>query len=237
MRTLVLVGSGEFTNSMVSVDLHLLSKIKKKNIAILPTAAGLEGDYKKWIDLGEEHFNKLGANTIGLHVVKRKDTGSKEVFKKVARSSIVYFSGGEPSYLYDVLQGTKLWNMIYSGYKKGQILAGSSAGAIVMGSHTLENAQQVFFQNAPIVWKKTFRLIDYAIFPHFDFVLQEKIDIMKKVMKLAPKDVQGKWIGIDENTALVITDEKYGEVMGHGNVRVLKDGEEKVYKKGSALRL
>lgn len=230
VRTLVLVGSGEFTSSMIPIDRYLLSKIKNKNIAIFPTAAGLENDYDKWIDQGEIHFSKLGAKPLGLHVVKRKDTDNKDVFTKVTRSSIVYFSGGEPSYLHEVLDETKLWKQILSLYKSSVFLAGSSAGAVVMGAYTLQNAQSVFFQDAPVVWKKTFRLIDFTIFPHFDFVVREKIDVMKRVMKLAPKAVQKRWIGIDEDTAMILENERHARVMGLGRVHVFKNGKERIYK-------
>ncbi len=238
MRTLVLLGSGEFTQAMDETDTYLLSfpkesyEFEDKSVAILPTAAGQEENWQKWIDDGVSHFTKLGAKAYGVPVVKRQDTMNSDYLSQVEKASLIYFSGGEPGYLHQVFVGSLLWDAIIAAYKKGQIVAGSSAGAMVLGSWTLANGQNVFFKNAEPVWEKAFSIVNYTIFPHYDFAKREKEEVVEKVMRTAPKQVGKAWIGIDEDTALILINETDAKVMGKGNVYVTRDAIETVHSHG-----
>lgn len=238
MRTLVLVGSGEFTDSMMEVDRYLLSLVKDRTVAILPTAAGQETNPHQWIKDGVKHFLKLNAHPEGVQVLNRRDGYKKEFIDKVRKSSFVYFSGGYPGYLFDSLVGTPLWNLILNKYKKGDILAGCSAGAMIMGSNILSNGQDVFMQGEwPPVWQKAFNLVPYSIFPHYNWAVKEKSDIFQKIMQNIPSAVKRSWMGIDEETAVIVTDKTNAKVMGKGRVYVNIDGNEKVYKGGNKFVL
>ena len=138
--TLVLEGSGEFTPAMEDTDRYLLSKIANRHptIAILPTAAGLEHDWHKWIDDGVRHFRYLGVSPlsiIGLKVRSRQDAADPQWTKLVESADLLYLSGGSPHHLYASLTGTPLWQTIVDRYHRDMILAGASAGAMVLGAY------------------------------------------------------------------------------------------------------
>ena len=71
--TLALVGAGEFLETMSKVDRLLLDRCGGNKVMILPTAAAPDGDGvpQKWIRLGVDHFNRLGAQAEGLLVLDR----------------------------------------------------------------------------------------------------------------------------------------------------------------------
>lgn len=224
MKTLVLLGSGEFTDKMRQVDEHLLSISRNKTVVILPTAAGHEKDPDKWIADGVRHFKKLGADPLGIAAYTKTDLNKEEYIDILKRAGIVYFSGGHPGHLFKKLNGTKIWETIKKLYDNGEIiLAGSSAGAMIMGKYNLENAQEVFEDRKETPrWSRGFALFDYSIIPHFDYVLKTWPKLFQSVMKEAPNHVKQAWIGIDENTALIVRDD-LPKIMGEGRVHYFKN--------------
>ena len=52
----------------------------------------------------------------------------------VNSAAVIYFTGGDPSHLLDVLNGSMLFSKVEDALARGAIVAGSSAGAMVMGS-------------------------------------------------------------------------------------------------------
>jgi len=237
MKILVLVGSGEFTPKMIPVDHFLLSQIKgPKSVAILPTAAGAERNPHKWIDDGIKHFKKLNARPFGVKVLKKKDTSQKRFLNQVKKASLIYFSGGNPRYLYETIKTTPLWNLVFSLYKNSTILAGSSAGAMVMGNYVLSNAKSAFLAAQDSIWTRGLSLVDYAILPHFDFAKKEKPVEIKKIIDNA-LNRKLKLLCIDEDTALVVFNNKNAKVLGEGNVYLLKKNKEIIYQTGESFDL
>lgn len=223
MKTLVLVGSGEFTSVMEEVDKSLIDSIILKKeiiVAILPTAAGEEPDYNKWIDMGVSHFSKLGVKPIGVPIVKKEHADNSEYLDIIRKSSIIYFSGGNPDYLFKQMGGTKIWQEIMQNYQSGGILIGSSAGAMIMGSYYIANpGQSAFDKNKPDeepVFKAGFNLYPYPVIPHYQRALKNKPFMLKKVLEKSPTK---SYLGIDENTVLIIQNgEEKGLVKGEGRV-------------------
>lgn len=216
MKRLVLVGSGEFTPAMEVVDKYLLNLIESKTVAILPTAAGLEDTPGKWIEDGINHFLKLGGNPVGVPILNR-DHDSQEYLDLLKQVSWIYFSGGNPGHLFATLKGTRIWEFVKDFYDKGGLLAGCSAGAMVMGEYVLSNAQEMVRKKELPRWKKAFGLVNYSIVPHFNWIKEKRSDTVEKIITSCP----GKLVGIDEDTALIIIDG--GEqVMGRGEVHQLK---------------
>lgn len=236
MSVLVLVGSGEFTAAMDEVDKYLVSlaaskTLKEIKVAIIPTAAGLEKDVDKWIEQGIKHFTRLKCKALGVRVISRKQTSLKKFIEVVDRSSLIYFSGGDPGYLLFCLNKSLLWKSIISK-SESLILIGSSAGAMVMGKYVLSNAKQVFYTGEEPVWKSALGVINYSILPHFDRVKNEKRLFLDNLISNAPKKVVDNLLGIDEDTVLIIKDNVECLVMGKGEVWICRKGKERKFKSG-----
>jgi len=226
MKTLVLVGSGEFTESMIETDVNVINLAKKNSkrerisVAIIPTASVPDGKQKNWIDDGIQHFKKLRVNPFGLNIVNRKDANKKVFLKKLKSADIIHFSGGHPGYLLETIKDTEIWKMIENLYESGVTLSGSSAGAMIMGSYLLANAQAAFDKGNKPKWIKGFNLVPYTIFPHFDWVQKNKRELFKKVPDSVPKAIRQSWMGIDEDTALIISNAKKTEIMGKSSLTI-----------------
>lgn len=239
MKKLVLVGSGEFQKAMEQIDRYLLSLLEKekkeKSVVIIPTAAGLEKTPNQWIKDGVLHFKKIGAEPLGIKVLKKADTRKPMYLETVKTASFIYFSGGHPGYLYKTLKGSLLWKAVYSRFQNDIILTGSSAGAMVMGDYVLGNAQEVFSKDEKPVWTKAFGLVPYSIIPHFDYIERKKPQLLKRIIEVAPQIIQQQLLGIDENTALLIFNQKKVTIQGQGRALLFGKKAIKSYSDGQSF--
>ena len=134
--TLALVGSGEYLPTMERVDRWLLDRVPGvPHVALLPTASGHYGPrrIRYWLDLGTEHFTRLGVKVDPVIVVDRSDAHDERLAARVSASNFVYMSGGRPTYLRACLGGTPLLRAIYQVMESGGVVAGCSAGAMIWG--------------------------------------------------------------------------------------------------------
>jgi cyanophycinase len=209
---LALVGSGEYLSPIEPLDRELINRLTAPvRVVCLPTAAGTEGperiDY--WSRLGVEHFARLGVTVTALPVIDAASANDPKLAQAVSEANFVYLSGGKPDYLHKTLDGSLVWQAIQTVEANGGVLAGCSAGAMIMGEKMLG-----FRSNA---WNEGFNLIPGVIVvPHYDeFKLAEPM--MGLIRQLFARDIT--MLGIEGYTALVKTGTQY-EVLGSGGVTI-----------------
>ena len=135
MRGLIaLVGGDEFQPSCVDMDRALLKAtgVERAKVVVLPTAS--EHNAAIAAGNGATHFSTLGADASPLMVVDSKAADDAELLSPVDTADIVYFAGGSPALLFERLSGSLLLTKLNETLERGAIVAGSSAGAMVMGS-------------------------------------------------------------------------------------------------------
>ncbi len=205
---LALAGSGEYLPEMEPVDRELIRRLPEApRVVCLPTGAGTEGPGRiaYWSRLGVEHFTRLGAPVEALPVIDRASADDPELAKKISRANFIYFSGGKPPYLYDTLAGSRAWLAIRAVLERGGLLAGCSAGAMIMGDQ---------FYGFPGL-KKGFNFLPGAtIVPHFDEISPA---FLNPIRLLAGNKLT--LLGIERNTVL-FQDNGHYEVLGSGGVTV-----------------
>src|SRR5260370_26485806 len=112
--------------------------------------------------MGVEHFTQLGVTVEPITLLNRADAENAEVAARLAAANFIYFSGGKPRYLLETLQGTASWQAILGVFTTGGIVAGCSAGAMVLGGEVFD---------FPKVWRTLPALglvPGIAVIPHFD---------------------------------------------------------------------
>jgi len=215
---LALYGSGEFTPAVNDIDEYLISHYQPRNIAVLPTAAGLESDSSKWIDMAKQHFAKLKLSVIAVPVLDKEQANDAKLTNLLNQADWIFFSGGNPGYLLETLKNSLLWQLVLKRMDEGVLLGGSSAGAMIMGKFLMAPSFRALFNNSEIFWQSAFGLIDYTVFPHFDHFKKQN-GLMSKIIKHMPDKVSSAWMGIDENTAIVYNDLNR-VILGLGNVEI-----------------
>lgn len=191
---LALVGSGEFLPAMAEVDADLLEG-RPRRVAVIPTAAGPEGDASvdRWFGLAEGHYAGLDAEVVRVDVRARSQALDPAVADHLDGVGLVYLSGGNPAFLADTLRDTPLAHAIEQVWRAGAAVAGCSAGAMAMGTTTLSlrgKAVSGLGIAGPV-----------ATIPHFDrFGFANRI--AGAMLHRATRD-GATVVGIDEDTATV----------------------------------
>ena len=231
---IALIGSGEYLPVMRDVDRALLDSLtlngRKPRVACLPTAAGREGagSVNRWLNMGVQHFEHLGAEVSPIRITDRATAEDPQWEPILENADLIYFSGGDPGYLYTTLQGSRAWQAAQRAWARGAIYAGCSAGAMILGSHIpgirLGGAQEGF----GIVPAR-------YIVPHFDAmpaIWRPAVFALQRQLREGQR-----MIGIDEDTALI---GKLGEewtVNGKGRVHLFTGTSENSHASGETLRL
>lgn len=218
---LVAVGSGEYLPRMEAVDAALIARLKAPVIVTcLPTAAGQEGTDRigYWSRLGVDHFTKLGVEVSAVPVIDRASANDPALAKAVENSNFVYYSGGKPDYLHETLNGSLVWQATQSVLARGGIVAGCSAGAMIM-------SDQFFgFPNA----HAGFGLLPgVTVLPHYDEMPEAMIGPIRAIFGRSLT-----LVGIEGYTALVQHESGY-EVLGSGGVTVWNNHMKVRYPHGS----
>jgi len=214
---LALVGSGEYLEQMLEIESDLLqrgiAKGKSNTYIQIPTGAGQEGNdrIEFWKQRGEVQAKRLGAKVCFLPIVKREDAFDERYIAEVSNAGLIYFSGGDPGYITEVFSQTPLWEKIKGEFKSGTSLAGCSAGAMAFGSKIVGIRKSHIQSGLGLIPK-------IEVIPHYDKFLGWVPD---RIASIALRRDEGSYLlGIDEDTALVLTDK--WRVQGRAKVHVLR---------------
>ena len=166
---IALLGSGEYLQVMEPVDRFLIESLeldeRKARVICLATAAGREGEgsVSRWSRMGVDHFERLGARTSALAIIDKDSANDPQYEAALESADIIYFSGGDPAYLYQTLNGSRAWDAAQRAWARGAIFAGCSAGAMILGQN-MPNLRMAGLNSNP-----AFGLLPARyIFPHYD---------------------------------------------------------------------
>jgi cyanophycinase len=214
---LALVGSGEYLIQMQEIETDLLhrgiSRGKTNTYIQIPTGAGQESAdrIEFWKERGAAQAERIGAECKFLPILKREDAFNPQYVDEVTNAGLIYFSGGDPGYITEIFEGTPLWEKIKSEFHSGTSLAGCSAGAMAFGSKIVGIRKSHAQSGLGLI-------PEIEVIPHYDKFLGWVPD---RIASIALRSDPGTYLlGIDEDTALVLTDR--WRVQGRAKVHVLK---------------
>src|SRR5438132_11631827 len=133
---LALVGGDEFKPGNEEQDRLLAAASGPGPAFVVPTAAARQGP-EEAVAHATGWFAQLGLSLRELPVLKRTDANSKELAVQARDGGFFYLVGGDPGLVAQVLRGSRVWRAIFEAWLGGAALAGSSAGAVELCSHTL----------------------------------------------------------------------------------------------------
>lgn len=225
--TVALVGAGEYLEGMLPVDKKLLERVNgTPRVVVLPTASAPDGEGvpERWARMGVEHFAQLGVSAEPVMLLNRTDADNAEISSHILESNFIYFSGGKPRFLLETLQGTRSWQAILDVFAAGGIIAGCSAGAMVLGGVVFD---------FPQIWRTIPALglvPGIAIIPHFDELPALMVGTITRGKR------KSTIVGIDGTTALVGSDHQW-IVHGRGSVTVFAKNGKQRYAEGEIVPL
>ena len=231
---MALIGAGEFLPSMAEFDAGLLlaSGRARPRVAILPTASYPDGEdvFNRWAAQGVAHFGSLGAEVEPVLVRDRLDADDAAAAQAVGEADLVYLSGGKPAYLMAVLADTAVGRALVAAHDRGAVLAGCSAGAMVLAAHAFDFRLRL--APWPLRWRSGFDVVPGAlVIPHYDAWPEPMCAL---IALQAPRGAVV--LGIDEDTALVGRDGAW-QVHGRARVTVWHGRRRDRYRAGDTFRL
>ena len=210
---LVLNGGDEFKPGNDEQDRILATAAGRGPAFVVPTAAARQGP-EQAVAHATDWFARFGLKLDELAVLKRTDANSKELADSARTGGFFYLVGGDPGLVVEVLRVTRVWNAILDAWRGGAALAGSSAGAMALASHTLIRAS----------WPNRFnrRPVDalgvvpnVAVSPHYEV-------FGHRWTESAQRELPGvTLLGLDEKTAAVWHSGEW-RAAGPGAVTVIK---------------
>jgi cyanophycinase len=127
----------------------------------------------------------------------------------------VFFTGGDQARIMDVLADPSLLAALETRYAAGVVFGGTSAGAAVMSARMITGEGDFTVIDGDAVDERPgLGLLQGAIVDQH-FVRRQREN---RLFGLVLKHPEERGVGIDEDTALVVTDGRYAEVLGRGPV-------------------
>lgn len=197
-----LVGSGEYLPVMAPVEAALLEVAvlagRQARYVQIPTAAAPEGkdSLDRWVALGVQQAERLGAEAVPLLVRDRDDADDPALAALVEGAGLIYLSGGNPPYCAATLRGTRVWAAVLDAWRGGAALAGCSAGAMSLTSWVPDLRHPSRPSDVGLGVVPGVRVI-----PHFDRFASWMPDLVTRYLAKAPEEVTV--VGVDEDTAVV----------------------------------
>lgn len=231
---IALLGSGEYLPVMDEVDKYLLANCgadgRTPRVVCIPTGAGQEGEksYGRWMKMGEEHFRRLGADVRSLPIIDRASADDPQYESIIESADLIYFSGGNPNYLYQTMNGSRAWSAAQKAWSRGAAYAGCSAGAMILAQGMPD------FRHMKL--GKAFGIVPVSyIFPHFDaFPSMGRRFFESLIGKITKNEII---LGIDEETALIGKLGSTWTVHGRQTVTHFTKKEKKVFNVGDEVPL
>jgi cyanophycinase len=229
---------------METTDRYLLTtrggSAAPAQVVLIPTASGLEpGMPERWNSQGTQHFMALGAAVTALPLITRDDAHDPTITAALATADYYYFSGGNPEYLIDTLRDTPSWEIMRARYQQGAVLAGCSAGAMMLGTATVRI--RTIIEGKTPAWTSALNVVPgIVVMPHFDRIVTSfGLERFQQLLALVPPELT--LLGIDEDTALIWdaqpTPGGRWHVMGRQTVSLFHAGQQTSFVAGETVQL
>ena len=208
-----MAGGNEFNPGNEEQDRVLAKNAGAGPAYVVPTAAARQGP-ERAVAHAQSWFRQFGLELEALPILKRGDAMSAKLAERARAGGFFYLVGGDPGLVAQVLRGSLVWRSMFAAWRERASLAGSSAGAMALCSHTLVRA----------AWPNRFNrrpadalgvLAKTAVLPHYDTFGNRWVE---SAQAAAPELTL---VGVDERSAAVWEDGAW-RAMGPGSVTVIK---------------
>ncbi len=193
MGYILLAGGAEFGGRMAKPDQRAIELAGgfAASVSIIPAAAAPDNNHQHAGQNGIRWFKNLGAvNVSALPLIDRASADDPAVVDALRQSKLIYLLGGFPRHLAQSLAGSDSWQAMLAAHQSGAVIAGSSAGAMILCDHYYDPYQKNIFSGLGLI-------PDACILPHHDTFGKNW------ALELAQRLADVILIGIDEQTGML----------------------------------
>lgn len=215
--TLIIIGGAEKKGH----ELHILEAVAKqaRSGKLVVATVATEEPRESFLEY-RKIFQKLGVKeVVHLDVQIREDALDEKNAETLDGAKVVFFTGGDQLRITSQLGDSLVYRRVEEIYARGGTVAGTSAGASVMSETMLVSGngdQSHRLQNAIEMAAGLGLIKDVVIDQHF-----AERGRLGRLLAAVAQNPRKLGVGIDENTAIVVTRQEFFEVIGEGAVYVL----------------
>jgi len=167
----------------------------------------------------EDIFASLGADKVyKLKVQDRSEANSDSALEDLRQCDGIFFTGGDQLRITTTTGGTKFSEELKELYKRGAVIAGTSAGASVMSETMITSGNDdAAAKKCTLKMAPGLALIDKVIIDQH-FAQRGRIG---RLITAVAQNPEMLGVGIDEDTAIVVTPHNEFEVIGSQSVTIL----------------
>jgi cyanophycinase len=227
---LLLEGGAEFGGQMAEPDRRAIELAGGSDalISIIPTAAAPDNNHQRAGNNGVRWFHSLGATHVeSLPLIDKVSANDRQIAAKVEQSRLIYMLGGFTGYLGETLKDSASWQAMLAAYESGAVIAGSSAGAMVMCQYYFDPGKGQVVSGLELV-------PNTCVLPHHNTFGK---GWASRLSKLLPGAVL---LGIDEQTGMIDDGEggrKVGwRVYGKDSVTLYRGGKPTIFTSGVSFQ-
>jgi cyanophycinase len=225
---ILLEGGAEFGGEMAAPDRRALKLAGGLDalISIIPTAAAPDNNHQNAGENGKRWFQSLGAfRVVMLPLIDRLSANDPAIVDVLKKSRLIYLLGGFPHYLGQTLLQSRAWQAMLTAHETGAVIAGSSAGAMVLCEYYYNPASKEVVKGLGLFHGT-------CIIPHHDTSAKSWAT---RLQRLLPDAIM---IGIDEQTGMINDGPRGGwQVYGKGEVTIYQQKVTRVFKPGTPFEL
>ena len=221
MGYLLLEGGAEFGGRMRDPDLKAIELAGGFDapVRIIPTAAAPDNNHQRAGNNGIRWFRSLGAkDVLSLALIDRRSANDSEIAKSLRAAKLIYMLGGFTGYLGETLAGSRAWEAILEAYQVGAVIAGSSAGAMVMCEFYYDPGQGKVVNGLNLV-------ANSIVLPHHNTFGKSWASRLLEISRAT-------LIGIDEQTGMIDDEAGTWTVHGRGNVTLYRNNRLETHQAG-----
>src|SRR6266496_1305253 len=195
-------------------------------IRIVPTAAAPDHNHQRAGNNGVRWFQSLGArDVISIPLIDQSSANNQEIVQSLRTAKLIYMLGGFTHYLGQTLKDSVAWQAALDAYERGAVIAGSSAGAMVMCEFYYDPSEGQVHEGLNLIPNS-------LVLPHHNTFGKSWAP---RLIKLIPAVTL---IGMDEGTGM-INDGKNGvwNVYGRGSVTLYRNRQVENHPTGTSFSL
>ncbi len=193
-------------------------------IRILPTAAAPDQNHVRAGNNGLRWFRSLGAKDVEVvYAIDKASANDDAIAGKLRSAKLIYLLGGFPRYTGETLMNSLVWQVALDAHRSGAVLAGSSAGAMVMCEYYYDPYEEKLLSGLNLI-------PNACVLPHHDNFGRRWASALMKQIPAATL------IGIDEGTGMLF-DGRGWTVHGRGQVTLYRGGQAEVQIKSGTFFL
>lgn len=226
LGNIAIAGGAEFGGPMSDLDQRLIELAggTRAKIHIIPAAAAPDNNQDRAGARGVGWFRSLGVTTVFYRaIIDRASADDQQEAAHLDNADLIYLLGGFPGHLAESLKGTKSWQAAIRAYTAGAVIAGSSAGAMVLGDLYYDPGTSTVRPGLGVIGP-------ILVIPHHE---KAGPSWASRLQGLAP---ESRLLGLDEHTGIIDDAASNGWIVyGVGEAVVYLSGTQYRYRAGQVI--